>query len=475
MENSLIGPTGGKVVMEDPGGGPPDNIQSEANLNSTKTKSVTDNATAKNNILYTESDKGPFFVYLESTEKVGYAIGKANNIKIARDLFNLNLTDIKKISNKGQNRIAIQFITHSAANAFIKNKYLIDKGYNIYIPFNFVTAKGIARNVDFDLTEEELLNACKANDKTKILGVRRLNRKILKDETVSYEPTGTVLFTFQGVLLPKYISFYHLEYPISTYVAPVTQCYKCLRYGHTRNNCKGKDRCFNCGSSDHVSDNNELSCTTTCFYCKDNHKSTNKICPEYNRQKNIKELMAYENLTFYEANEVCRKTYCARDDFIYNSTDFPSIRNKGKNIASSQKSSENLISPNERRTNNFNNNPVKRSYQQVLSTDQNKKRIIQKGYNKKLHDEALFFPNARPLRASQTPQQTQPFRHIPILPTTSASSDSQNSISPMINLDSVISFIRNASNTNKNICYDVIRTEMGIGSYMDLDQISDSN
>ena len=181
---------------------------------------------------------------MESTEKVGFNIGKSNNIKIARDIFNLNLADVLKITNKGLNRISVQFIS-----------------YNI--------------------------------------------------------PTGTVLFTFQGVAIPK--TFYYLEYPITIYVAPVTQCFRCLRYGHTRNNCQGKEKCFNCSADKHLEDNNseinkEYNSKTCCVFCKDSHKTTDKKCPEYLRQKNIKELMAFENITFFEASEFCKKNISPKEN-----------------------------------------------------------------------------------------------------------------------------------------------------------------
>ena len=95
-----------------------------------------------------------------------------------------------------------------------------------------------------------------------------------------------------------------------------------MGYGHTRKNCKGKEKCFNCAEDCHLKDslenNDEYPCTTKCFYCKNNHKTTSKNCPEYNRQKNIKQLMAFENITFFDANESCRKINLIKDQFIYN-------------------------------------------------------------------------------------------------------------------------------------------------------------
>lgn len=443
--------------------------------NSTDSLPVNDQQQAKNDILYSPSDKGPFICYIESTDKVGFPIGKNNNIKIARDIFNLKLTDILKITNKGLNRIAVQFTNCFAANNFVKNNSLIDKGYKIFIPFNFVTSKGIARRVDLDLSEEELLKHCSTKDKIKILNVRRMNRKIVnEDKTVTYVPTGTVLFTFQGLNIPKYINFYYLEFNVSIYVAPVTQCFKCLRYGHTRNNCKGRERCFNCAGNIHNSEDEP--CITRCFFCKDEHKSTDKRCPEQVRQKNIKSLMAFENITFFEANAMVKRNYTASNDYVYNPNDFPSLR-KGKDLLFTPKNSESSFSPSERRTQHFRNNATKRSFQQALSVPESgKKRVVQQGYDRQAHEAALYFPNSRPQPSSQcSPQLGSPSRPLNLektsTPSNSACSqsvlDDQN-----IDLKSVINYLRTTSNLNKNICRDILMSE-GVQGYMDLDAPSD--
>lgn len=438
-------------------------------------KSVSQTEIEKPAILYSSSDKGPFFVYLESTEKVGYNIGKANNIKIARDIFNLKLADVKKITHKGLNRISIEFISYISANNFVNNKTLINKGYKIFIPFNFVTSKGLARQVDTDISEQELLKCCSVNGGIEILNVKRLNRKVLKDKEITYEPTGTVLFTFRGVNLPRAVHFYNLLYNISVYISPVTQCFKCLRYGHTRLNCKGKERCFNCGEFKHVDEGKETKCATICLFCKDSHKSTSKICPEHIRQKNIKELMAYENLSFFEASEICKKTYISKDDFVINKDDFPELKNKSK-VSYSQRTSDLIIEPNNRRTSTFKSNPVKRTFQQVLSNNTNKKRMIHKTYDKKAHEDILFNPNGRHDNPSQSwihnnsSQQSQEQQ-----PSTSATSQLHNAHYTYDNpsLDLVINFIRQATPQQTNLLRQMLLPEQSLGSYMDLDQYSD--
>lgn len=426
----------------------------------------------KKEILYHSLDKGPFIVYLESTDKVGFNIGKSNNIKIARDLFKLNLRDIVKISNKGLNRISVQFTNYLAANSFVNNKTLLDRGYKIFIPFNFVTSKGIARRVDIDLSEEELLKHCNSSGDIKILNVKRMNRKVIKEGVSTYVPTGSVLFTFQGLNLPKYINFYFLEFSVSVYVSPVTQCFRCLRFGHTRNNCRGsKEKCFNCAEDSHQPQGEDFTCETCCMYCKNNHRSTDKRCPEYQRQKNIKQLMAFENYTYFEANELCKRNYTSKGDFVYKPSDFPYLK-KSNDLNYSKKNSEDTISQNERRSQHFRNITTKRSYQQVASTESGKRRIIQKGYDKKAHEENLYFPSSRPSK-SQT--QAQPFsqKNVNIeeseLPSSSACS--RNAKFP--DLYSVIDYLKHTSDLNKDICRELLFSETHRGSYMDLDRESD--
>ncbi|KAL1493942.1 hypothetical protein ABEB36_009621 [Hypothenemus hampei] len=67
----------------------------------------------------------------------------------------------------------------------------------MFIPYNFVTCKGLIRQIDLDVPETELLKQCKSN--ITILDVKRLNRKNIIDGSVEFVPTGTVLMTFKEI------------------------------------------------------------------------------------------------------------------------------------------------------------------------------------------------------------------------------------------------------------------------------------
>lgn len=101
-------------------------------------------------------------------------------------------------------------------------------------------------------------------------------------------------------------------------------------------------------------------CEVKCYHCNNNHRSTYKKCPEFTRQQNIKQLMAYENLTYIDVSRACKKTYAKTNDFVFNPSDFP-LPNITENSTSN-----NGVFPNERRSFHFRGNTQKRSFSQVM-------------------------------------------------------------------------------------------------------------
>ena len=303
---------------------------------------------------------------------------------------------------------------YESANNLINNAILKEQGYNIFIPYNYALCKGIVRFIDITISETELINC--TNSPCSIVEVRRLNRRIVNpDKSIKYEPTGTVLYTFEGTLLPRFVSIYGLTSPVATYIPPVTQCFSCLQYGHTRLQCKSKKKCFNCGSYHEPEAEQSGDCLMQCWHCESPlHRSSDKRCPEYVRQKAIKYLMATENLTFFDANNLCPKNFTTSRDkknninneFNYHTTDFPTLQNKKApvekdTISISQRSS----------TATSNNQKTKRSYTQTLMESPKKRHILQntQGYDKEAHNSQLYFPNSRPINFPNSyTQNTQP-------------------------------------------------------------------
>lgn len=190
--------------------------------------------------MYQDNDYGPYQVYIQANEELEKNIGNFNHLSIAREIFELNLQDIKKIEKKGKNRLSVEFNNFKAANKFLEHKTVLDKGYNMFIPSHLVSCRGIVKYVDKNFTIEELYKFTKILNQ-KVIDIKRLNRRTTNDkgETI-YVPTGTVLYTFSGRVVPRSIDICFLTMPVLAYKLPVVQCYNCLRYGHISKQCKGK-------------------------------------------------------------------------------------------------------------------------------------------------------------------------------------------------------------------------------------------
>ena len=75
--------------------------------------------------------------------------------------------------------------------------------------------------------------------------------------------------TFSKPLLPDSIKAGYLKITIVPFIPNPLRCFKCYRYGHGENACRGKVTCARCGQVDHESKtcNNAISCAN----CKGSH------------------------------------------------------------------------------------------------------------------------------------------------------------------------------------------------------------
>ncbi|KAK9877889.1 hypothetical protein WA026_020115 [Henosepilachna vigintioctopunctata] len=251
---------------------------------------------------YPQYSLGPFLVIIESTEQ---NLGKIHPMNLGKKLHQKGINGIKNISKKGKKRIAIEFTSAKAANQFISQDGLGDPNHEIYIPSRLIASRGVIKDVGNDISEEDVLQA---DSKVKILGAKRLNRRTVIEKEIKYIPSNTWVLTFEGKMLPNKIAIWGCIRDVTLYVGPVIQCYKCLRYGHTEKNCNGQKKCRNCAEK-----HDEKECNNSnnpkCIYCESKHSSTDRTCPEFFRQKKINEIIATENISYFEASKIMKKDY----------------------------------------------------------------------------------------------------------------------------------------------------------------------
>lgn len=251
----------------------------------------------------TSSDKyssDNIYVYVESTTINN--LGKLHPIAVGHILHKkLKVKNISQIKSIGKNRIKIQFKNFRDANSLINNSMLNAENLRAFIPKHLLEKKGIIKGVDTQFDNDYLIENIKST--TPILEIRRMNRKI---ENNVYVPKQTVIITFEGNIIPNYVTINSVYLPVEEFVGKPIQCYSCLKYGHISKQCRSSEiLCIKCGK---IKKGNEHVCGTDdifCIYCKSSsHISISASCPYKVNQQNIRRLMCQKNLSFFEARNI---------------------------------------------------------------------------------------------------------------------------------------------------------------------------
>lgn len=365
---------------------------------------------------YSPTDLGPYEVYVESIEE-NNPVGGFHPMKLGKILHENNVTGIMSINKKGRNRIAVRLNSSTCANNLVLLK-IRPESLKIYIPRHLTTCQGVIRNVDTSLSLEDIMNNVRSV--RQVLKARRLNRRIKEGDEVKYEPTRTVVLTFKGCILPKTISLYYVPLEVSTYILPVVRCMNCLRFGHNTKACKSTTRCRNCGEPPHP----DTTCSTKCIHCSGNHNALSPECPELKRQQDIKQLMAFDNITFFEAAKRFPRPQASNstnDNFLHRPQLFPTI-------------TRSQIDSSPINSNYDHNRSPQSSYSNVTRAPggTKKKRTLSPGYDRSEHNNLLWFPNGN---ASPTPNLSSPTLTANSPQTLDAQSSQSPSMSPINVLD----------------------------------------
>lgn len=157
------------------------------------------------------------------------------------------------------------------------------------------TARGVVSEQDLlELSETELLEGWKEQSVIKVerIKIRRDDKEI---------PTKHLILTFDGTYLPEFIETGYVKLRVRPYVPNPRRCFKCQRFGHGSQSCRGRLTCAKCGLNDHAADN--CASDPHCINCEGGHPAYSRSCPTWKKEKQIITLKVTQNISFAEARK----------------------------------------------------------------------------------------------------------------------------------------------------------------------------
>jgi hypothetical protein len=253
------------------------------------------------NVSYRSDSPGPYTVYIQNIEDKPLRPMTFGQMLMKDNISGIITGGLKK---EGRNKISLNFLTPKDANSFVTSDFIIKNKFKAYIPTFKLTRMGIVRGFDVDLTEEKILKYTTAPEISgRILKARRLNRKDISSGEIQWIPSQTVVFTFEGQILPRNVYIFHNSLKVELYSYPTSQCYSCGRFGHISKSCRSAPRCVKCAEH-HLSSTCDLPVgCERCVNCKGNHAATSSICPYLKREKEIKLVMSKDSISYKDATE----------------------------------------------------------------------------------------------------------------------------------------------------------------------------
>lgn len=271
--------------------------------NTQNAKTLTTNGKKSNQLIgFDVNNKGPYGVWIK---KITMDDKELSAYKVGSILYKSykNIIDIKR---KNKYKVEVILKSREEANLLLTDNSLRQYNLEPFLPGFRKQRKGIAKRIPLDLSDEDIMAGCESE--IEILEIKRLNMRNKQSTTDKdkWIPSQSILITFSGQIIPEKIFIFKVKTYIEPYVSKPMQCYNCFKFGHTSKTCRGKKLCSMCGELSHQ----EEACsnpTPCCANCKGNHKSFDSSCPIHKDYTRINIVMAYDNISFFEAKKLVLK------------------------------------------------------------------------------------------------------------------------------------------------------------------------
>ncbi|XP_064475461.1 uncharacterized protein LOC135389328 [Ornithodoros turicata] len=112
-------------------------------------------------------------------------------------------------------------------------------------------------------------------------------------------PTKHIVLSFQLHRLPQTIKAGYLNCHVRPYIPNPRRCFKCQRFGHGSQVCRGQAICPKCAGMDHSAEScaNEVRCSN----CKGSHPVYSRSCPRWQEEKEVLKVKVTQNISYKDA------------------------------------------------------------------------------------------------------------------------------------------------------------------------------
>ena len=252
------------------------------------------NHTADDLCHFNSDFNGTPIIIIELTDS-NLSSGSWHPLKWAKFL-SKNFLGINNIKPNGHKKVKITFDSIDHANICLKSPLLSDNNLSAYIPSTLIYSHGIIK-LDTSFPEEDFWEGQVSDVPIKAF------KRIIVNRDGKLTPTRIVELKFLATKIPVNISIFNIIFEVSPSVRAPLQCNNCLRFGHTTKFCRSDPRCSHCGESKHTIVSCPIAQATdpNCLFCHLPHLATDRNCQEWDTQRDIKKIMATENISFREA------------------------------------------------------------------------------------------------------------------------------------------------------------------------------
>ncbi|XP_041367054.1 uncharacterized protein LOC121381769 [Gigantopelta aegis] len=247
------------------------------------------------------SSNWPRFLVISSTDDG--ALKKLSPFAIQKGLVGLagEPTNVTKMKNGS---LLVECSTEKHSKCLLKSTILANIRIIVLPHTSLNSSKGVIRCRDLEgVSDEEICDNLTSQDVTVVrrIKVRRNNELV---------PTNTFILTFSTPTLPHSIKAGYLNIPVEPFIPNPRRCFKCQKYGHGQNTCRGKLTCARCGQFDH--DSKTCKKDLVCTNCKGDHFAYSREYSMWKKEKKVQEVRVEKRLTFADARKLVERFLPAR-------------------------------------------------------------------------------------------------------------------------------------------------------------------